>query len=119
MQKYFKQLTLASLALLSSSESQGGVNAVLYQSQTPQMGWSTWYALGCEEMTADKIKEQAELILDTGLHDVGFEYILVDDCWQSRGRNQLGFLDADKKRFPNGFKEISNYVHERAMLVGK
>ena len=115
MQKYLKKAALATMALLSKS----GVQAVLYDATTPTMGWSSWYALGCEDMTAEKVMEQAELMLDSGLHDLGFEYVLVDDCWQERARNQLGFLDADKKRFPNGFKEISDYVHERGMLVGK
>lgn len=44
--------------------------------------------------------------------------MIVDDCWQARARNEIGFLDADYNKFPNGFEEVSDYVHDKGLLIG-
>jgi len=82
------------------------------------MGWSTSYAIPCKDVSADSIKEQVDLLVSSGLRDVGFKYVLVDYCWQARGRNELGELDADPLKFPNGFQNLADYVHNQSMLIG-
>lgn len=115
MRFFGKTASAAAMLLMAESASaQGGFGLA----DVPQMGWSTWYALGCETLTADAIKQQADLLVSSGLSDLGFKYVLVDDCWQSRARNQLSFLEADLIRFPNGFKEVSDYVHDKGLLIG-
>ena len=72
----------------------------------PPLGWNTWCTLGpcgrdyCDEQevrpmedfnkqllfrrdyssSINQIKEMADIIVSTGLKDLGFEYINLDDC---------------------------------------
>lgn len=45
-----------------------------------------------------------------GYKDVGYEYVIMDDCWLAPSRAADGGLVADVKRFPNGIKNLSRYV---------
>lgn len=52
----------------------------------------------------------ADAFVTQGYKDVGYEYIIIDDCWLENKRGENGRLEADKKRFPNGIKALSDYV---------
>lgn len=52
------------------------------------------------------------------LMDLGYNYILIDDCWQERGRDALGFLHADKRKFPDGMQAVVDYIHSIGLRVG-
>lgn len=52
----------------------------------------------------------ADLLVSEGYEDLGYEYVIVDDCWLAKNRSADGNLEADKKRFPSGIKALSNYV---------
>ena len=54
---------------------------------TPQMGWNSWNKFGCN-ITEDLIKETTELIIQLGLHEVGYTYVNLDDCWMMEERDQ-------------------------------
>jgi hypothetical protein len=45
-----------------------------------------------------------------GYKDAGYEYVNIDDCWMEKERDADGRLVADRKRFPNGIKALSDYV---------
>lgn len=49
------------------------------------------------------IKEMADRIVEDGYRDLGYEYIIIDDCWSLRERVD-GKLVADPALFPNGMK---------------
>jgi alpha-galactosidase len=49
---------------------------------------------------------------------LGYNYILIDDCWQERGRNATGFLNADRRKFPDGMKAVVDYIHSIELRVG-
>ncbi|KAF8865734.1 glycoside hydrolase family 27 protein [Acephala macrosclerotiorum] len=85
---------------------------------TPQMGWDNWNALGCD-VSEDLLLQTAELIVDYGLKDLGYHYVVLDDCW-SVGRNASNnnSLIADSKKFPNGMAAVADRLHELGLGFG-
>ncbi|KAG8738036.1 hypothetical protein FRC10_007386 [Ceratobasidium sp. 414] len=57
--------------------------------RTPQMGWNTWNRFGCR-INEDLIHSSAKAIVSTGLRDVGYKYVLIDDCIIFRRPNPYG-----------------------------
>ena len=51
-----------------------------------------------------------DTFVNNGFQKAGFEYLVVDDCWQSRTRDAQGHLQPDKDRFPSGIKSLGDYV---------
>ena len=109
---------MAAAMLMAESESFASAQGGFGLADVPPMGWSTKYAMSCKDLSADRIKAQVDLLVSSGLKDLGFKYVIIDDCWQARARNELGLLDADLNKFPNGFKEVADYIHEQGLLVG-
>lgn len=57
-------------------------------------------------------------MIDSGLRDVGYNYVVLDDCWASLARDADDMLVADPTKFPNGMKYVSDRIHEMGMLFG-
>jgi Alpha galactosidase A len=55
-------------------------------------------------------RRTADLMVSEGYKDAGYEYVNIDDCWMEKERDSDGRLVADRKRFPNGIKALSDYV---------
>lgn len=56
-------------------------------------------------------KTAADVIASEGYKDVGYEYVIIDDCWLEFERdNVTNELVPDRKRFPNGIKALADYV---------
>jgi len=84
---------------------------------TPPMGWNSWNAFG-KNVNEQVIRETADAMVNTGLKDIGFSYIVIDDIWQG-GRDSLtGMLYADAKKFPSGIKALADYVHSKGLKFG-
>ncbi|KAJ4389327.1 hypothetical protein N0V93_006793 [Gnomoniopsis smithogilvyi] len=85
---------------------------------TPQMGWNTWNAFACS-VDADLLTSSARAIVDFGLRDIGYEYVILDDCW-SAGRNTSGngSIIVDTTKFPNGMAAIAEDVHSLGLKFG-
>lgn len=46
-----------------------------------------------------------------GYKDVGYEYVIIDDCWLESERDpNTQELVADRIRFPSGIKALADYV---------
>ena len=84
--------------------------------RTPPLGWSSWYAYGCN-ITEQKIKSQADAMVSTGMANLGYSYINLDDCWQG-GRDVSGNLYPDPLKFPNGMKNLADYIHSKNLKFG-
>jgi len=52
----------------------------------------------------------ADLLVSEGYNRVGYEYVVIDDCWMAHNRTADGKLQADEKRFPHGIKALADYV---------
>lgn len=83
---------------------------------TPPMGWNSWNRFACD-INETLIREMADALVSSGMKEVGYEYIVVDDCWQV-ARDQVGNIVADPNRFPSGIKALADYVHARGLKFG-
>ena len=83
---------------------------------TPPMGWNSWNKFACN-VSAKLLMETADAMVASGMRDAGYEYIVVDDCWQI-GRDSMGFIVVDPERFPQGMKPVVDYVHSKGLKFG-
>jgi len=83
---------------------------------TPPMGWNSWNKFQCN-VSELLIKEAADEMVSTGMRDAGYQYIVIDDCWQIK-RDSMGFIVADPERFPSGIKALADYVHLKGLKLG-
>ncbi|XP_050210786.1 alpha-galactosidase 3 [Mercurialis annua] len=85
--------------------------------RTPQMGWNSWNFFACN-INETVIKETADALISTGLADLGYVYINIDDCWSASTRDAKGELVPDPKTFPSGIKALADYVHAKGLKLG-
>jgi alpha-galactosidase len=83
---------------------------------TPPLGWNSWNHVGCNVSEAT-LKAAADQMLSSGMKAVGYQYVVVDDCWHG-ARDANGFIQADPQRFPNGLKAVADYIHEKGLKFG-
>jgi alpha-galactosidase len=83
---------------------------------TPPMGWNSWNKFGCD-VSEKLIKEIADAMVESGMKDAGYEYVVIDDCWQV-DRDENGNIIADPERFPSGMKALVDYVHNKGLKFG-
>ena len=84
--------------------------------RTPQMGWNNWNSLGCD-VSESLLLDTSLKLADSGLRDVGYNYVVLDDCW-SDGRDEKGKIIVDRQRFPSGMKAIAKKLHDEGFLYG-
>ena len=65
---------------------------------TPPMGWNSWNTFGAD-INEQLIFDTADKMVETGLLELGYEYLVIDDCWSLRERDENGHLVADPKKF--------------------
>lgn len=85
--------------------------------QRPPMGWNTWNTFG-NNINDKLIRESADAMVELGYKDVGYEYVVIDDCWSLMDRDENGRLVADPVKFPYGMKAVADYVHSKGLKFG-
>ncbi|GAA5033980.1 NPCBM/NEW2 domain-containing protein [Streptomyces siamensis] len=86
---------------------------------TPPMGFNNWNSTHCRaEFNEDMVKGIADIFVDKGLKDAGYQYVNLDDCWALPGRDANGKLVPDPVRFPGGIKAVADYVHAKGLKLG-
>ncbi|MFZ0516881.1 MAG: glycoside hydrolase family 27 protein [Acidobacteriaceae bacterium] len=96
--------------------------------QKPVLGWSSWSFIR-EQPTAAKLEAQAHAMQSSGLQQLGYEYINLDDFWEQcpgpQGPNvdSYGRWVIDASRFPadgdtNGIKVVADHIHSLGMKFG-
>jgi alpha-galactosidase len=103
-------LLLGTLILPAARASDNGL------ALTPPMGWNSWNRFGCN-VSEDLVKSMADAMADSGMKEAGYQYIVIDDCWQV-SRDSNGNIVADAKRFPSGIRALAGYVHSRGLKFG-
>ncbi len=83
---------------------------------TPPMGWNSWNKFGCD-VSEKLIRETADALVATGLKDAGYQYLVIDDCWQVK-RDEKGRIVPDPDRFASGMKTLADYVHGKGLKFG-
>ena len=93
---------------------------------TPQMGWSSWNAFKTK-ITEDKVIGSAQTIVDSGLADLGYKYINVDDGWWMNRRESDGRMQIRTQMFPSAatggeegtsFKPFVDKIHAMGLKTG-
>ena len=84
--------------------------------KTPPMGWNSWNKFGCN-VSEKLIMQMADQMVTSGMQDAGYEYIVIDDCWQV-DRDENGEIVVDKDRFPGGMKKLADYIHSKGLKFG-
>lgn len=82
----------------------------------PLMGWASWnnYRVNINE---NIIKKQADALVYHNLDDYGYTYLNIDDGYFG-GRDENGKIISHKNRFPNGMKDMANYIHSKGLKAG-
>ncbi|TVZ60405.1 alpha galactosidase A [Flavobacteriaceae bacterium MAR_2010_105] len=116
------------LSLVALASCQNGANKVdasfldtnpiqqAHKPQTPIMGWSSWNNFHVD-INEDIIKAQADYMVSSGMADAGYSYVNIDDGFFG-GRDAKGNLLVHPERFPNGMKDISDYIHSKGLKAG-
>ncbi|MET9749309.1 MULTISPECIES: NPCBM/NEW2 domain-containing protein [Streptomyces] len=87
--------------------------------RTPPMGFNNWNSTHCRaEFDESMVKGIADLFVERGLKDAGYEYVNLDDCWALPERDADGQLVPDPERFPNGIGAVADYVHSKGLKFG-
>ena len=84
---------------------------------TPQMGWNTWNKFHCD-IQEKLIYDSIDALVSSGLKDLGYNYMNLDDCWQIDRDNKTKVIIPDASKFPNGIKPLANYAHSKGLKFG-
>jgi alpha-galactosidase len=87
---------------------------------TPPMGWNSWY-IHYNRVTEADLRAAADAMIASGMADVGYTYINVDDCWM-RKRGEEPYHSSDgavlpNAKFPN-IKGMVDYIHGKGLRAG-
>jgi alpha-galactosidase len=73
------------------------------------------------------MREAADVMISSGMADVGYDYVNIDDCWMNAPKNndpmRVGPLRDDKgniipnKYFPD-MKGLTDYIHDKGLKAG-
>lgn len=83
---------------------------------TPPMGWNSWNKF-CGNISEKLVMEIADGMVESGMKDAGYEYIVIDDHWQI-DRDADGNILPDSTKFPSGMKALADYVHSKGLKFG-
>ena len=84
---------------------------------TPPMGWNSWNVFR-DDVSAELIIGIAETLVATGMRDLGYQYVNIDDHWHGGSRALDGTPVADPVRFPDGIAAVADRVHELGLKLG-
>ncbi len=84
---------------------------------TPPMGWNSWNVF-TKNIDETMLMEIADAMVNSGMRDVGYQYINIDDFWHAASRDSSGRPVADPKKFPRGIKYLADYIHAKGLKLG-
>jgi alpha-galactosidase len=84
---------------------------------TPALGWNSWNVF-TKNINEAMIIEMADAMVKTGMRDVGYQYINIDDFWHADTRDSTGKPVPDPKKFPHGMKYVADYIHSKGLKFG-
>lgn len=111
---YMKPLFIILLAIITSTTSAQKFTGLAL---TPPMGWNSWNKLACDGINEKVLRDVADAMVRTGMQTAGYQYIVIDDCWQI-DRDSNGTIIADPVKFPSGIKALADYIHSKGLKFG-
>lgn len=93
---------------------------------TPPMGWNHWY-VHYDRITDQLMRQAADAMVNSGMADVGYQYVSIDDCWMNApqhkdplrvgpGRDSAGNI-VPNRHFPD-MKALTDYIHAKGLKAG-
>ncbi|RBQ97162.1 hypothetical protein VDGD_09373 [Verticillium dahliae] len=83
-----------------------------------QRAQNNWNAFACD-VSEHLLLRTSERIVNLGLRDLGYNTVVLDDCWQDpAGRDAKGKVQPDLAKFPRGMKAISDALHAQNLKFG-
>ena len=106
----FRRFLICSTIILST------LSLFAQKRNPPIMGWSSWnhFRININEQL---IKEQADAMISSGLYDVGYRFVNIDDGYFG-GRDADGKIFSNKIKFPSGMKSLAEYIHSKKLKAG-
>jgi hypothetical protein len=92
----------------------------------PPMGWNSWNAFATQ-IDEEKLMGSAKAIVASGLRDLGYRYINIDDGWWQRRRQPDGRMEVRTRIFPSAlvggavetsFRPIVDQLHALELKAG-
>lgn len=93
---------------------------------TPPMGWNGWYT-HFDKITDEKMRQAADLMEQSGMADMGYQYLNIDDCWMNAAsQNDPGRVgplrNAANDIQPNSYfpdmHALTDYIHAKGLKAG-
>ncbi|MCC6695673.1 MAG: NPCBM/NEW2 domain-containing protein [Candidatus Hydrogenedentes bacterium] len=93
---------------------------------TPPMGWNHWYA-HYNRITDAMMREAADIMVSSGMADVGYQFVSIDDCWMNAEKYDDPLRvgpprDANGNILPNqhfpDMKGLTDYIHAKGLKAG-
>ena len=93
---------------------------------TPPMGWNHWYA-HYNRITDAMVRQAADAMIQSGMADVGYQYVNIDDCWMNAPRSKdpmrVGPLRDERgnmvpnQHFPD-MVALTSFIHSKGLKSG-
>lgn len=85
---------------------------------TPPLGWNSWNVF-TRDIDEKMLMEIADAMVSSGMRDIGYQYINIDDFWHAAERDSLtGKPVANPQKFPHGIAYIADYLHRKGLKLG-
>jgi alpha-galactosidase len=94
---------------------------------TPPMGYNHWYA-HYTRITDKMMREAADILISSGMADVGYDYVNIDDCWMNAPEHKQDPSREGPLRDDNGnilanvhfpdMKALTDYIHAKGLKAG-
>ncbi len=111
MKKLLLSLLLCGCAATSPAQKFPGL------AQTPPLGWNSWNTFH-GNVSEQVVRETAEAMIQNGMRDAGYVYIVIDDTWSLKERDADGNLVPDPEKFPSGMKALGDWLHRHGFKFG-
>ncbi len=85
---------------------------------TPPMGWNSWNWFGKNEINETVVREVIDAMVDEGMRDAGYQYVVVDGGWRDTILGPSNELLSHPLKFPGGMKVLADYAHSKGLKFG-
>eukprot|EP01051_Picozoa_sp_SAG22_P019674 SAG22_NODE_3708_length_1564_cov_1.243686_3_plen_215_part_00 len=110
--------------LAAAAAADAAKDAAPAAAQLPPRGWSSWNSFKLD--INEEVVRGAADVMARELLPFGYEYLLIDDGWPpdtahaGKGPARLsdGTIPVSAKKFPSGFKNLTDYVHSLGLKIG-
>ena len=113
MKKHFTLTALFSVITVITAFPQTGFEKLAL---TPPMGWNSWNTFRLE-IDEELVQDIADIFIEKGLKDAGYQYVVIDDGWQI-DRDEEGNIMVNSDKFPSGIKALADDVHSKGLKFG-